>query len=75
MAPEELLRWMAFYRLFPFDDFHRHHRPAALIAQSMGGGDMQDKLDWLQPDPRNDGVDDADLKTMRAMGFAAKGGA
>jgi len=73
MTQPEFLRWMEFYRLFPFDDMHRYHRPAALISQSMAGGEIRDKLDWLQPDARNDGLNEADMATLRAMGFASKG--
>ena len=73
MPKPEFLAWIEFYRLFPFDDFHRFHRPAALIAHSFGGGDIQLRLDWLQPDARNADLDDADLKTLRAFGFKAKG--
>lgn len=73
MTPDEFMQWVEFYRLFPFDDFHRFHRPAALVSQSMAGGEIQEKLDWLQPDSRNDGLSDADMKTMRAFGFTSKG--
>lgn len=72
MTRREFLSWCEFYRLFPFDDRHRYHRPAVLIAQTLGGGDQQKKLDWLQPDPRNDGLDDADMKTLQAFGFKAR---
>ncbi len=73
MTQPEFLEWVEFYRLYPFDDFHRFHRPAALVAQSLGGGDMQIRLDWLQPDARNAELDDADLRTLRAFGFKARG--
>jgi hypothetical protein len=49
MTQAEFMRWAEFYRAQPFDDFHRFHRPAALVAGSFGGGDMQARLDWLQP--------------------------
>jgi hypothetical protein len=39
-----------FYRMYPFDDYHRFHRPAALVAGAMAGGDMAARLEWLQPD-------------------------
>lgn len=73
MTQPEYLAWLEFYKLYPFDDMHRFYRPAALVSQSMAGGDMQEKLDWLQPDPRNAGMSDADLRTLRALGFTAKG--
>lgn len=69
MLHREYLSWVEFYRLFPFDDHHRFHRPAVLVAQTLGGGDQQEKLNWLQQDPRNDGMDDADLATLKAFGY------
>jgi hypothetical protein len=74
MPMPEFLEWVEFYRLFPFDDFHRFHRPAALIAQSLGGGDIQPRLDWLQPDRSTEGMSDADMATIKAFGFTRKGG-
>jgi len=75
MSQREYLSWVRFYRLFPFDDLHRFHRPAALIASA----DAKDRqaaingaIDWLQPDPRNEGMNNADMNTMRAFGFRAK---
>lgn len=41
---------MQFYIRWPFDDFHRYHRPAALIgAINAGESQVQSLLDWLQP--------------------------
>jgi len=65
---------MEFYRLYPFDDFHRYHRPAAMVAQSLGGGEIQPLLDWLQPDGATEEMTDADVATMRALGFTRKVG-
>lgn len=64
----EFQGWREFYRLYPFDDMHRFHRPAALVAGSLGGGELKDRLDWLQPDPVNAGWDEADLRTFAAFG-------
>lgn len=72
MSHAEFLSWAAFYRHFPFDDFHRYHRPAALIAQSLGGGDIRQKLEWLAPEPVPEGMSVADLNTLRAFGFKPK---
>lgn len=72
MTLPEFLAWVEFYRLFPFDDFHRFHRPAALVAQSFGGGDIAPRLDWLQPDSRNADLNEADMNTLRAFGFKTK---
>lgn len=74
MTRREFLSWMEFYKLYPFDDFHRFHRPAALQAHMARGkaSDMQPLLDWLQPDPRNDGLTDADMRTMRAFGYKGR---
>jgi hypothetical protein len=73
MSPVEFQAWIAFYRLWPFDDFHRFHRPAALIASTMGNGEVQPRLDWLQPPPATTaaapGLSEADRNTMKAFGF------
>lgn len=53
----------------PFDDLHRHYRPAALIARSFAGGDVTEMLDWLQPQrDANSQYSDADLNTFAALG-------
>jgi hypothetical protein len=67
MPQAEFQQWIAYFRLFPFDDFHRYHRPAALVATSFGGGDLQTRLDWLQPPSVT--FNDADANTMRALGI------
>lgn len=74
MSQAEYLSWVDFYRSYPFDDFHRYHRPAALVAHSMSGGDMEQKLNWLQPPAENDGLMEADIVTMKAFGFRKKSG-
>lgn len=71
MSEAEFRRWVAYYVDSPYDDRHRYYRPAALISQSLGGGDVQARLDWLQPDPVPEGVNEADLATMRALGVRA----
>lgn len=68
MSRREYERWMAFYRLYPFDDRHRYHRPAALISTAIGGGDLQARLEWLEPEPVPPGFSDADMNTFRAFG-------
>ena len=72
MSRSEFIRWQAFYALFPFDDLHRYHRPAVLVASAMSGDTdtMRDRLQWLQPDPRTEGMSDADLNTFRAFAGA-----
>jgi hypothetical protein len=73
MTQAEFEGWKEFYVRYPFDDFHRFHRPAALVAQSLGGGEVRAMLDWLQPDRASESMSDADMNTMRAFGFARKG--
>lgn len=68
MTQAELLSWVAFYRLFPFDDLHRFHRPAALVGASMGG-DVKQKLEWLAPEPVPDGYSQAELNSFKAFGI------
>jgi hypothetical protein len=71
MGLREFQDWMAYYRDYPFDDAHRYYRPAALISQSMDGGDIKQKIEWLQPEPVPEGINEADLATMRALGVRA----
>lgn len=73
MTQAEFYDWVAFYQLYPFDDRHRFHRPAALIAHAMTGGDIDSRLDWLQPEPSFAGLNEAELRTLRAFGFTKKG--
>jgi hypothetical protein len=75
MTQAEFEGWQEFYVRYPFDDFHRFHRPAALVSTALGGGEtIQARLDWLQPDRAADGLTDADMNTMRALGYTRKGG-
>jgi hypothetical protein len=69
MTQQEFQRWIEFYQNYPFDDFYRYHRPAALISVSMSGGEIKDKLEWLQPEPIPDGLDASDVATIKAFGF------
>ena len=68
MSQAEFQRWGAFYEENPFDDLHRYHRPAALVSVSLGGGDVQDKLDWLKPPP-DTGHTGADMDLFKAAGI------
>jgi hypothetical protein len=69
MPQSEFLAWQQFYVNFPFDDMHRFHRPAALVARSVGGGEVQQLLDWLMPEAVPEGLSEADVKTMKAFGL------
>lgn len=69
MTQAEFQSWAAFYREQPFDDRHRFHRPAALVAASMSG-DLAGKLEFLAPEPVPDGMTEADLNTLKAFGIA-----
>lgn len=69
MTQSELLNWVEFYRAHPFDDLHRYHRPAALVAQTMAGGNIQDKLDWLHPPHWQADLSTSDTQTLRALGI------
>lgn len=62
----EFKAWVAFYQMYPFDDMHRYHRPAAAVAAAFGGK-YQEFIDFLSPDPVPPGMTQADYNTMRAM--------
>lgn len=48
MTRKEFESWKEFYALRPFDDLHRYHRPAAVVAHSFGGGgDVGKTIDIL----------------------------
>jgi hypothetical protein len=55
--------------MYPFDDYHRYHRPAALVAQFVGGGDIKQKLQWLAPEPVAYDFPDSDMRTLSAFGL------
>lgn len=74
MPQAEFEAWIEFYRLHPFDDVHRFHRPAALVSASMTGGEIQAKLNWLQPDASTADLTDADMTTLNAFGYTRMGG-
>jgi hypothetical protein len=65
MPQPEFLAWIEFYRQFPFDDFHRYYRPAALVSVSLGGGDFQKRLDLLQPPPPTDPEQSVDFWSLQ----------
>ena len=69
MEEDEFQDWLDFFALYPFDDLHRIHRPAALVSVSMaGGGDaFADRLEVLQPDPKLAGLSDVDKSLIRAF--------
>jgi hypothetical protein len=69
MTQREFRDWISFYRAHPFDDLHRYHRPAALVAQMTGGGEIQDKIDWLHPPTWQEEFNSADVQTLRALGI------
>lgn len=77
MTRREFESWKRFYNLRPFDDVHRYHRPAAVVAHSMGGGkDIGKTIDMLVNESKTmkalaqalDGeFSAADKETMRAL--------
>jgi hypothetical protein len=68
MSQAEFSQWIEFYKLHPFDDYHRYMRPAGLIASS-NGADMAKALEWLQPDPAYNGFNEAEINTFKALGI------
>lgn len=73
MTKPEFLAWAEFYKLHPFDDHARIHRPAALVAHAMNGVAIDDLVGVLEPEQRAavviaSGYSDADLATFKAFG-------
>lgn len=55
MSPAEVVRWQRYYDRWPFDDLHRHHRPAALVSAALKGGSAESmtelvdkRVEWLE---------------------------
>lgn len=69
MTQSEFESWINFYNMQPFDDLHRYHRPAALIARSFSGADISNLLEWLQPQVEDTQYSEADLNTFKAFGM------
>lgn len=72
MSQAEFERWFDFYRMHPFDDLHRYHRPAALVARTMSGGDIEQMMEWLHPkynESNESGYSEQDLQTFKALGL------
>ena len=69
MTEDEFQDWLDFFQMYPFDDLHRIHRPAALVSVSMaGGGDaFADRLEVLQPDPKLAGLSEVDRSLIKAF--------
>ncbi len=67
MTAGEFLDWCEFFAMYPFDDFHRYHRPAALTSIGLSGGDVSDRLEWLQPDPQMAGLSEVDRSLIKAF--------
>jgi hypothetical protein len=73
MTVAEFKAWAEFYGHYPFDDLHRFHRPAAVIAASMGAKDAYQKaLDHLAPEPIPEGMSAVDLSVYKAFGMAPR---
>jgi hypothetical protein len=64
-----MIGWREFYKLYPFDDRHRFYRPAALISSSLGGGKLEDRLEYLQPEPTAWDLTSADKNIFAALGI------
>lgn len=56
LTEDELDYWREYHRLFPFDDLHRFHRPAALVYSAQFGKGAPEAfsraLDTLAPKPK-----------------------
>ena len=85
MTESEFRSWQQFYQESPFDDLHRYHRPAAMLAQVQVGGDFSARLSWLaggsglnqdqdQFPHLSDEFTDADLRSFEALGLPPRKG-
>lgn len=69
MPQRELHGWREFFVLYPFDDYHRFHKPAALVAAVIGGN-FDRHMAFLSPRPSSES--DADTRTLAAFGLKRK---
>ena len=72
MTRREFLSWIEVYRRWPFDDLHRYHRPAALIAHSVAGEPTDKLIEYLQPKPTpaHDTLSDVDTRLLKQFGIS-----
>ena len=68
MSELEFNEWQSFFRLYPFDDLHRYHRPAAMVGAAFGGK-YEERLEFLAPEPVPEGMTQADMNTYKAFGM------
>jgi hypothetical protein len=68
MSQREFRAWVHFYRQNPFDDLHRYHRPAAMVASAMSGS-YAERIKFLAPDPVPEGYSQAELNSFAAFGI------
>jgi hypothetical protein len=68
MSQAEFRAWVHMYRQQPFDDLHRYHRPAALVASAMSGN-YTERIRFLAPEPVPEGYSEAELRTFSAFGI------
>lgn len=70
MSQAEFERWQLFYTEQPFDDLHRYHRPAALLAKASGGREQfSEYVKMLVNDSSKPEASDADMNTFAAFGM------
>ena len=71
MSQREFASWIEFFKLYPFDDVHRYHRPAVAMVGAFGGKKAADAaMDWLAPDPVPPDLSPVDAEIMRAFGVS-----
>lgn len=67
MTIVEFRRWRDFYLDNPFDDHHRYHRPAALVANQMSGIDFKKALEISENKPEEE-MSDVDASIFKILG-------
>jgi len=67
MTAPEFNAWVEFYKDFPFDDFHRYHKPA-LVASGRFFNEANDMLDYLQKPQVDEELTDVDMSFLKLFG-------
>lgn len=71
MSQKEFASWVEFYKLYPFDDLHRFHRPAVAVVGSLGGKVAADAtMKWLAPEPVDPTLSEVDAEVFKAFGYS-----
>jgi len=76
MSQQEFTMWTEFYKLYPFDNYHVHQRPAAMLAAVTGRVEIEKIAEWLKKPigGGNKEFDSTDMSIIETLGGHPPGG-